>query len=866
MDAPNQPQQTHKAMTGTRYTLEVNPVLPQRLQRLNELASDLLYSWDRNVRGLFHRLDRELWENCGHIPKVFLRRVSQYVLDQAADDRLFVEEYNRVLSAFDTYHQARPTATMRRYLDPEQDLVAYFCAEFGFHESVQLYSGGLGILAGDHCKAASDLVIPFIAVGILYRQGYFTQSIDAHGNQIAHYHPTHFDDLPIAPATDSDGRELHVHVDMPGRRVMLRVWQAKAGHVTLYLMDSDLPENADGDRRITYQLYGGDRNTRIQQEIVLGIGGVRALRAVGLNPTVWHCNEGHPAFSILERCREYVSQGLEFDAALEAVAANTVFTMHTPVAAGHDIFDDALMGDYFHTFVTELGISMEDFLSLGSSPSNQGGFNLTALALRGSRFRNGVSRIHGGVASRMTAYQWPQINPEENPVGYITNGVHVPTFLAREWVNLFDMRFGGSWSNELLNPEFWERHVDEIPSHSYWSVLQILKSEMLADVRLRVLRRERRNGTSEATIERLTEHLSAQSTDILTIGFARRFATYKRANLLFSDPARLARLLTNPERPCLVIFSGKAHPHDLPAQQFIRLIHEYSHRPEFQGHLILLEGYDLAIARKLVSGVDVWLNNPEYPLEASGTSGEKAAINGVINLSVLDGWWGEGYNGKNGWGITPHGPQYDPTYRDREESGELLDIIEKQVIPLYYDRAGYGYSEGWVKLSKESMKSILPRFNAQRMVRDYITQYYTIARKQRLVLTGNDFTRARELAGWRKKVARAWPHVRLRRLDTPPGQIVSGHRLSLRVAANLDGLEADDVLVECLVGIESDSGDMRVLDQHVFKPEGRSDTGETTFSLDLMPRLAGLQYYKIRMYPFHPALAHRLEMGLMLWL
>jgi starch phosphorylase len=797
---------------------------------------------------------------------VFLRRVSQRKLEEAADDRVFLEEYHRVLSAFDTYHQAEPTAALRRLLDPKHDLVAYFCAEFGFHESVQLYSGGLGILAGDHCKAASDLGIPFIAVGILYRQGYFTQTIDAHGNQIAHYAPTHFDDLPIAPATDSAQREIHVHVDLPGRRVMLRVWQARAGHVSLYLLDSDLPENAEADRRITHQLYGGDRNTRIQQEIVLGIGGVRALHAIGHAPTVWHCNEGHPAFLILERCRELVAQGLEFDAALEATASNTVFTMHTPVAAGHDIFDDALMASYFDNFARELGISMEEFLSLGSSPKNQGGFNLTALALRGSRFRNGVSRIHGGVASRMSAYQWPQIHPDENPVGYVTNGVHVPTFLAREWVNMFDMRFGGSWNNELLNTEFWENRVDEIPNHSYWSVLQLLKSEMLSEVHGRVVRRERRNGTSEATIERLAEHLRSQSTDILTIGFARRFATYKRANLLFSDPARLARLLTNPERPCLVIFAGKAHPHDLPAQQFIRTIHEYSHRPEFQGHLILLEGYDLSLARKLVSGVDVWLNNPEYPLEASGTSGEKAAMNGVINLSVLDGWWGEGYNGHNGWAITPHGPQYDPAYRDREEGEELLEILEKQVIPLYYKRDGFGYSEGWVRLSKSSMKSILPRFNSQRMVMDYITKYYAPARQQRLVLTGNDFTRARELAAWRRKVAKFWPQVRLHRVDAPPVQITSGHTLTLKVAAYLDGLDADDVLVECLVGTEREGGEMRVLDQHIFKPLQRNDAGETEFTLDLAPRLPGLQYYKIRMYPFHPALAHRLESGLMIWL
>jgi glycogen phosphorylase len=853
-------------MSGTRYSLEVQPVIPVRLNRLTELANDLLYSWDRQVRGLFFRLDADLWNACKHNPKVFLRRVSQRRLEEASEDRIFMEDYNRVLSVYDTYHQESVRSDIVELLDPNEDLVAYFCAEFGFHESFQIYSGGLGILAGDHCKAASDLGVPFVGVGMLYRQGYFTQTIDGQGNQVAHYAPTNFADLPITPALAANGGELHVHVDLPGRRVILKVWKTKAGHITLYLLDSDLPENSESDRRITYQLYGGDIHTRIQQEIVLGIGGVRALRAIGRNPTVWHINEGHAAFLILERARELVARGVEFDAALEATAANTVFTTHTPVPAGHDIFDHSLMGFYFGEFVRELRINMEQFLALGSSPTNQGGFNQTALALRGSRFRNGVSRIHGGVASRMAAFNWPQIPPEENPMGHITNGVHVQTFLARDWVNLFDMRFGGGWRSELLNEEFWERNIDAIPSHSYWSVLQSLKSEMLSEVRRRVILQHRRNGYSEALIERLTEHTTPLAADLLTVGFARRFATYKRAGLLFSDPERLARLLTDPHHPCILIFAGKAHPHDLPAQNLIKLIHEYSRRPELEGHIILLEGYDLALARKLVTGVDVWLNTPEYPLEASGTSGEKAAINGVVNLSVLDGWWGEGYNGENGWAITPHGSAFDRAYRDREEGEELLDILEKQVIPLYYKRDGYGYSEGWVRRSKASMKTILPRFNSQRMVMDYVRKYYTPARKQRLVMEGNDFARARELAAWRHKLDRAWPQVRLRRLDDGLLEIKAGEVLPIRVAVHLDGLDPEDIMVECLVGRESEHGELVKLDAHIFTPGERLDTGETVYLLDLKPRLPGLQHYHIRMFPFHHALCHRYEAGYMMWL
>ncbi|MHB8454792.1 MAG: alpha-glucan family phosphorylase [Acidiferrobacterales bacterium] len=854
-----------ESASSKRFTLEVQPSIPARLARLAELANDLLYSWDRTVRGLFYRLDSELWDRCGHNPKLFLRRVSQDRLNEAAEDRIFMEEYSRVLSAYDTYNQERISPGVERYLDPKQDLVAYFCAEFGFHESFNIYSGGLGILAGDYCKAASDLGIPFVAVGLLYRQGYFTQTIDAHGDQVAHYAPTNFADLPIVPATDSGGAEAHVHIDLPGRRVVLKVWKAKAGHITLYLLDSDLPENAEPDRSITYQLYGGDVHTRIQQEIALGIGGVRALFALGLRPTVWHINEGHAAFQILERCRMRVQQGLDFDSTIELVAAGTVFTTHTPVPAGHDIFEHSLIGSYFADFVKELGIDMTRFLALGFSPGNPDGFNQTAMALRGSRYHNGVSRIHGQIASRMEGYIWPQIPPAENPIGYVTNGVHVPTFLAREWINLFDMRFGSGWRNELLNEEYW-RCIDEIPDHSYWSILQSLRAELLEETRRRTIFQMRRNGCGQALIERITEHLTPRQTDMLVVGFARRFATYKRATLLFSDPERLARLLNNPQHPVLLIFAGKAHPNDKPSQQFIKIIHDFSRRPEFEGKIILLENYDLALARKLVTGVDVWINTPQYPLEASGTSGQKAGINGVLNLSVLDGWWGEGYDGKNGWAITPHGPEYEPAYRDHEEGQELLHILENQVIPLFYTRNGQGYPESWVKKSKESMKSLLPRFNAERMVMDYIRNYYGRARKQRLILAANGFARAKDVAQWKKRVAASWPMVTMRRLDDAPTEIRSGTVLDIRVAAHLNGLGADDVLVECMVETQSEDGEFVKRHSHIFTPGATDTAGETLFRLDLKPHLAGLQFYRIRMFPFHPSLAHRFETGCMIWI
>ncbi|HEC20464.1 MAG TPA: glycosyltransferase family 1 protein [Gammaproteobacteria bacterium] len=852
-------------MTGKRFSLEVQPHVPERLSRLNELANDLFYSWDRQVRGLFHHLDPILWEACQHNPKVFMRRVSQERLEDVADDRIFMEDYERALSAYDIYQQKTRHPSVSDLLDDEEDLVAYFCAEFGLHESVPIYSGGLGILAGDHCKAASDLGLPFIGVGLLYRQGYFTQTIDGQGNQIAHYTKTHFGDLPISPALDSQGEKLKVQVGLPGRTLTLKVWQAKAGHITLYLLDSDLETNSAEDRTITRQLYGGDINTRIQQEIVLGIGGVRALRAMGLKPSVWHINEGHAAFQILERCREYTLDDMPFDAALELVAANTVFTTHTPVPAGHDIFDHHQFSSYFKSFVKDLHEPLEHILALGHSPDNPGGFNMTALALRGSRFHNGVSRIHGTVASQNEGYVWPQIPAEENPIDYVTNGVHLSTFLAREWFNLFDMTFDRSWRNEQLNEAYWQR-IDEIPDQSYWSIRQTLKSRLFADVRHRLNLQLTRNGCGEFHIQRLTSQISEHQTDILTLGFARRFATYKRATLMFSDPQRLARLLNDPQRPVVIIFAGKAHPNDQPGQELIRTIHHFSRQPEFEGKIILLEGYDLALARKLVSGVDVWVNNPEYPMEASGTSGEKAGLNGVLNLSVLDGWWGEGFNGENGWGIVPHGSDYAADFRDREEGQALLDILENDIIPSYYERNGHGYSEEWVRMSKNSMKSILPQFNSQRMVMDYLKKFYAPASRQKRKLLVDEGGPARELAAWKKKIHERWHEVSLQRIDNSPQKLMHGDTLKIEVSAYLDGLASTDLVVECLVGTVSAHEEFIVQQRIPFHAEGEKVDNRQTYCLDLEPVLPGLQYYKIRAYPYHQLQTHPFETGCMIWL
>ncbi len=852
-------------MPGTRFSLELQPEIPDRLKGLSELAGDLFYSWERQVRRLFVRLDDKLWDDCEHNPTVFLRRVSEERLQEAARDNTFMEDYNRAMAAYNLYRTERHPVPGRESLDPGEELIAYFCAEFGLHESLPIYSGGLGILAGDHCKAASDLCLPFVAVGLLYRKGYFHQQIDGAGHQHAQYHPTRFGDLPMTLALDRAGNPIQIHLDLPGRVVAVRVWKVRAGHISLYLLDTDLDKNSEADRSITYQLYGGDITTRIQQEIVLGIGGVRVLKALGLRPTVWHINEGHSAFQILERCRERVAQGMDFRSALELVAAGTVFTTHTPVPAGHDVFDHHLVSTYFAEYIDELGIEMPEFLKLGASMMGEGTFNQTALALRGSRFHNGVSGIHGGVASRMESYIWPQIPPEDNPIKHVTNGVHVPTFLAREWANLLDMRCGGSWRNKLLDEDFWEA-IEDIPDHSFWSLRQSLKSDLLEYVRRRYVRQLRRNGYSQAHIERLARNLSPNNTDILVLGFARRFATYKRATLLFRDPERLARLLNDPQRPVLLIFAGKAHPHDEPGQQLIRAINGFAQRPEFEGKIILLEGYDLALSRMLVTGVDIWLNTPEYPLEASGTSGQKAGINGVLNLSVLDGWWGEGYNGENGWAIVPHAPETDPELRDHEESQELLSIMEHQAIPLFFQRDNRGYPQAWVAMSKASMKSQLPRFNAQRMVMDYVKGFYQPASRQRRILERDDGRVAREIARWKEKIVAHWHEAHIRRIDDPPVAVGKGEPLRIKVAATLGALSASDVAVECMIGTATEQSEFELHQRIPLTANGRNDEGETLFEIALDPPLPGLQHYKLRMYPIHDLLSHPFEMGYMLWI
>jgi glycogen phosphorylase len=850
-------------MTETRLEFEISPQLPSTLARLHDLANDLSYTWDRRTQALFAHIDAELWTAAGHNPKIFLRRVAQSRLDAAAENSIFMQDYEATLSAYTTYLQQPRDSRVRAVLDPDDDLVAYFCAEYGLHESLPFYAGGLGVLAGDHCKAASDLRLPFVALGLFYRAGYLRQEIDGEGRQHLKYAPIHGGDLAFTEALDEHGRALRLHVDLLGRDVAIRAWIGRLGDIPMVLLDTDLEGNTPEDRQITRELYGGGLETRIAQEIVLGVGGVRALRALGMMPTVWHINEGHAAFMVLERLRETMRGGVDFHSALEVVAAATVFTTHTPVAAGHDVFPHELMRRYFPKLIEDLGVGEQGLFALGESPLDALGFNQTALALRGSRFRNGVSAVHETVASINERFVWPEIAPAENPIDHVTNGVHIPTYIATAWANLFDLRLGRQWRNQLCNAEFWQQ-IDDLPDPMYWSVRQLLKLDLIGQLRVTLTRQYRRNGLSEAAIQRRLRRLSPER-DVLLVGFARRFATYKRATLLLSDPAALAARLADDERPVILLYAGKAHVRDGGGQELIRTLHEYSQRPEFEGRLFLIENYDISLARKLVTGVDIWLNTPEYPMEASGTSGMKAAINGAVHLSILDGWWAEAFTGDNGYGVTPHDKNISADDRDRIEAAEVLRILFDDAKPTYFARNDRGYSEAWIKLAKASQRTVLPRFNAERQVIEYTERFYAPAARQARILAADGAREGRALAHWKQRIQANWPQVTMHLLDGPPGTLMAGTSFNLAVALQLHQLQAEDVTIDAQLGTVASDGTFVVGEEYRLIANSEQ-AGETRFEATITPCAAGLVALRIRAYPYHARLSHRFEMGRMLWL
>ncbi|MBI3942849.1 MAG: alpha-glucan family phosphorylase [Chloroflexi bacterium] len=844
--------------------VSVFPKVPDSIIRLNELAYNLWWSWNAEGLELYRLLDPDLWEAVNHNPVRFLSQIRQERLDAAASDNRYLALYERVLDNFDTYMHPRETWFSRRFPEMNHMLVAYFSAEFGLHESLPIYSGGLGILSGDHCKAASDLGLPFVGVGFLYPQGYFRQRIGPNGEQEATYEKLNFAEVPARLATTPGGEPVVISVELPGRSVFAKVWHIQVGRVAIYLMDTDVEPNAPEDRVLAARLYGGDQEMRISQEIVLGIGGVRALRTLGIQPTVWHMNEGHSAFLGLERSRELIQdKGLSFEEARQAVAAGGVFTTHTPVPAGNDVFPFELIGKYFWQYWGQLKLNREEFLGLAQQDQGWGPvFSMTVLALRLSSLRNGVSELHGKVARAMWQFLWPETPEDEIPITAITNGIHSETWLAPEMGRLYDAYLGPEWRPHLDDPAVWSG-LANIPDNLLWETRQILKQKLVDFVRERIRRQRLRLGESPAEVDAADSLLDPGA---LTIGFARRFATYKRATLLLRDQERLKRILNNPQRPVQIIFAGKAHPADEPGKALIQQIYQLSRQPGFLGKIVFVENYDMAMAHSMVQGVDMWLNTPRRPLEASGTSGEKAGLNGVPSFSVLDGWWREGYNGRNGWAIGQDREFKDQETQDEADSRSLYTTLEDEIVPLYFDREE-GIPAEWLKVVREAIGSIAPRFSTQRMLKEYTRRLYVPAAQRNQKFSAGGYTLAREMAAWKRLVVQNWSQVSLEAHGSKDGQssqLGVGEEIHIEALAQLGNLPADGVIVEALFG--QDAG-ARLIDAKAVpleRAEPGSD-GRQLYKGSIKPVTSGSLAYGVRLIPWRPELSDKHELGLVRW-
>jgi starch phosphorylase len=700
--------------------------LPEKINRLAEIAYNLWWSWNPEARELFRRLDYPIWHSTQHNPVQMLKEVNKEHLQSLVEDAAYLRRYNKVVMMYDQEMQNGHSWFHTTYPELTDKTIAYFSFEFGLHNSLPIYSGGLGILSGDHAKEASDLGLPFVGIGFMYPQGYFRQRIPSHGWQEAAYQQLDMSQAPVLPVLGDDGRSLKISVNLGGRAVFARIWQVKVGRIPLYLLDTDVDENDPWDRELSARLYSGDSEMRIRQEIMLGVGGVRALRALGIEPAVWHMNEGHSAFLILECIREKVAAGLPFEQAAAEVKQHAVFTTHTPVPAGHDTFGFHLIDQYFAGFWDEMGISREHFLGLGGHEEHWGmAFNMTVLALRNAGQSNGVSKLHGEVSRRMWQEVWPDKSVDEVPITSITNGIHAPTWIAREVNQLFNKYLGPDWINRQDDPTMWER-LDDIPDEELWFIHQHLKGKLLGFLRGRVRRRwvdGRHDPTQILTGGTLLDP------EALTIGFARRFATYKRATLIFRDLERLRHMLLDIHHPVQIIFAGKAHPADEPGKALIQQIYNLAKHNQLGGRVAFIEDYDMHMARYLTQGVDLWLNTPRRPREASGTSGMKTVLNGIPNLSIPDGWWMEGYNGANGWAIGDNREFDNEQAQDENDAASLYHLLEDEIVPLFYNRDRDDIPRGWVEVMRETMRSNIPKFCMRRMIKEYTTELYIPAMK-----------------------------------------------------------------------------------------------------------------------------------------
>ena len=831
--------------------------VPAELEKLSELARNIWWAWNYEATELFRDLDPTLWKEAGQNPVLLLERMSYEKLEALSKDKVILKRMNDVYAKFRDYMDVKP--------DDKRPSVAYFSMEYGLNHVLKIYSGGLGVLAGDYLKEASDSNVDLCAVGFLYRYGYFTQTLSMDGQQIANYEAQNFGQLPIDRVTDADGKPLVVDVPYMDYYVHANVWRVNVGRISLYLLDTDNEMNSEFDRPITHQLYGGDWENRLKQEILLGIGGMLTLKALGIKKDIYHCNEGHAALINVQRICDYVATGLTFDQAIELVRASSLYTVHTPVPAGHDYFDEGLFGKYMGGYPSKMGISWDDLMDLGrNNPGDKGErFCMSVFACNTSQEVNGVSWLHGKVSQEMFSSIWKGYFPEESHVGYVTNGVHFPTWSATEWKQLYAKYFNESFLYDQSNPKIWEA-IYNVPDEEIWKTRVTMKNKLVDYIRKQFRETWLKNQGDPSRIVSLLDKINPNA---LLIGFGRRFATYKRAHLLFTDLERLSKIVNNPDYPVQFLFTGKAHPHDGAGQGLIKRIVEISQRPEFLGKIIFLENYDMQLARRLVSGVDIWLNTPTRPLEASGTSGEKALMNGVLNFSVLDGWWLEGYREGAGWALTEKRTYQNQEHQDQLDAATIYSILETEILPLYYARNKKGYSEGWIRSVKNSIAQIAPHYTMKRQLDDYYSKFYCKEAKRFKELSANDNAKAKEIAAWKEEVVAKWDSIEIvsrdREADIAQGDIESGKEYTITIVVDEKGLN-DAVGLELVTTYTTPEGKQHVYSVEPFsvvKKEGDLYTFQAKHNLSN----AGSFKVSYRMFPKNPDLPHRQDFCYVRW-
>ena len=850
--------------------ITVNPQLPKNINRLQEIANNLWWSWNSEYLKLFKSIDNDLWETVDKNPIKFLKRVSQERIERAANDDKFVKEYNKVVKNYDDYMTSKDTWFNKNYPENKNDLIAYFSAEYGLDETIPIYSGGLGILSGDHLKSASDMGIPLVGVGLLYKNGYFNQKIEGYGIQVSEYHEIDLENLPINPVKNEKGEDLIIYVKFPKRRLYLKVWQINVGRVKLYLLDSDIENNNPEDRDVTLRLYGGDQEMRIRQEIILGMSGVELLKVLGLNPTIYHMNEGHSAFLTFELMKNTVEEKqVSFEVAKDIVSAKTVFTTHTPVPAGNDIFPVDLVEKYFKNFWEYLGTDRETFLRLGMKPTENldSCFNMGILALKIAGKKNGVSKLHGEVSRELFGEVWPNIAANESPITYVTNGIHTCSWLAPKLKDIFNEYLTTPttpyWQDKIYLDDTWKR-IKNIPNNKLWQVHLERKQKLIEIIKENTTNRLRRAGVSYEEVREIVSDLDPND---LIIGFARRFATYKRATLIFNDIERITQILNDSERPVKLVFAGKAHPADKPGQDLIKYIHELSMKPQFKGKIFLLENYNIAMSRYLVSGVDVWLNTPRRPMEASGTSGQKAAVNGVINFSVLDGWWAEGYDQTNGWNIGTNREYTSYQEQDIADSDSIYRTLENKIIPMFYDRNEQGVSDRWVETMKNSIITTGGKYSTARMLVDYTNKLYMPL----INLTNEYFNileRAVEFTSWKKDIYTNWNNITIEQEDNPENvNIDAGDAIEVRCNVTIPNLSKDDIEVQVYCGRVSDNGtvdDVLVIPMKLLSVE--EEYKRYHYSANIKLQTGGNYGYTFRVMPKHEMLLDSENLNLVKWI